>query len=136
MKTREDNFCEENNKESTFFERKETRKSTCLEGNTERSFDRRLLARVLGAAAAAAILPAPATAAEEPVLPSRHNAEARTEALVEAALSATPASLTAEQRLDVRRGVRDLQKTLADARRVPLGYDADPATIFLPEGRR
>ena len=96
---------------------------------------RRSLARTIGGAAAAAILPAPA-AAEESVLPSQQNTEARTEALVEAALSATPASLTAEQRLDVRRGVRDLQKALADGRRVPLGYDADPATIFLPEGRR
>ena len=97
---------------------------------------RRSLARAISGATAAAILAAPATAAEEPVLPSRQNTEARTEALVEAALSATPASLTAEQRLDVRRFVRDLQKTLADARRVPLGYDADPATIFLPEGHR
>ena len=97
---------------------------------------RRTLAKTLGGAAAATCLPLRSDAAEPPAPPSRQIAEAHTEALVEAALSATPASLTPEQRLDVRRGVRDLQKTLAHARRVPLGYDADPATIFLPEGRR
>ena len=97
---------------------------------------RRSLARAMGGAAAAAILPAPAIAAEGATSPSQENVEARTEALVEAALSATPASLTAEQRLDVRRGVRDLQKALADARRVALPYETDPATVFLPEGRR
>ena len=97
---------------------------------------RRSLARTLGGAAAVACLPGRSDAAGPPSPPSRQIAESRTEALVEAALSATPVALTAEQRLDVRRGVRDLQKTLADARRVPLGYDADPATIFLPEGRR
>jgi hypothetical protein len=97
---------------------------------------RRSLARAMGGAAAAAILPAPAIAAEGDASPSQEKVEARTEALVEAALSATPASLTAEQRLDVRRGVRDLQKALADARRVALPYETDPATVFLPEGRR
>jgi hypothetical protein len=97
---------------------------------------RRALARTLGGAAAVACLSGRSDAAEPLTPPSSQVAEARVEALVEAALSATPASLTAEQRLDVRRGVRDLQKTLADARRVPLGYDTDPATIFLPEGRR
>jgi CubicO group peptidase (beta-lactamase class C family) len=102
----------------------------------QQGLTRRSLARAISGAAAAAILPAPATAAEEPVLPSRQNSEARTEALVDAALSATPAGLTAEQRLDVRRGVRDLQKTLGDARRTSLGYDVDPATVFLAEGRR
>lgn len=104
---------------------------TKLEG-----FTRRSLARALSGAAAAAILPPRPAAAEEPVLPSRQNSEARTEALVEAALSATPASLTAEQRLDVRRGVRDLHRALADARRVSLPYEIDPATVFMPEGRR
>jgi hypothetical protein len=102
----------------------------------QQGLTRRSLAKAISGAAAAAILPAPATAAEEPVLPSRQNSEARTEALVDAALSATPAGLTAEQRLDVRRGVRDLQKTLGDARRTSLGYDIDPATVFLAEGRR
>jgi hypothetical protein len=97
---------------------------------------RRSLARAISGAAAAVILPAPATAAEEPSLPSGQKTEARTEALVEAALSATPASLTAEQRLDVRRGVRDLQKALADARHVAVPYEIDPATVFLPEGHR
>ncbi|MGE5717153.1 MAG: hypothetical protein ACM369_10930 [Acidobacteriota bacterium] len=48
----------------------------------------------------------------------------------------TPAALSAEQRLDVRRGVRDLQKALAEARRVSLPYETDPATVFLPEGHR
>src|SRR5271169_984198 len=132
MQTREDDFCEEKSQERTFSEN--TKASQ--EGNTSRSFDRRSLARVLGAAAAAAMLPAPAIVAEGPLSPSRQNVEARTEALVEAALSATPASLTAEQRLDVRRGVRDLQKALADARRVALPYETDPAIVFLPEGRR
>ncbi len=95
---------------------------------------RRSLARAIGGAAAAAILPAPA--AGDGASSPQQTSEARTEALVEAALSATPATLSAEQRLDVRRGVRDLQKTLADARRVALPYETDPATVFLPEGRR
>lgn len=97
---------------------------------------RRTLAKTLSGAAAAACLPGRSDAADAPASPLKQIAESRTEALVEAALSATPASLTAEQRFHVRRGVRDLQKTLGDARRVPLGYDADPATIFLPEGHR
>lgn len=97
---------------------------------------RRTLAKTLSGAAAAALLSGRSDAADPPAPPSKQIAESRTEAMVEAALSATPASLTAEQRLDVRRGVRDLQRTLADVRRVPVGYDADPATIFLPEGRR
>jgi hypothetical protein len=97
---------------------------------------RRALARTLSGAAAAALLPGRSDAADAPASPLTQVAEARTEALVEAALSATPASLTAEQRLDVRRGVRDLQKTLADARRASLGYDVDPATVFLPGGHR
>jgi hypothetical protein len=99
-------------------------------------FSRRTLAKTLGGAAAATFLPGRSDAADTPAPPSKQIADSHTDALVEAALSATPAGLTAEQRLDVRRGVRDLQKTLADARRVPLGYDADPATIFLPEGHR
>ena len=97
---------------------------------------RRTLAKTLSGAAAAALLPAPATAAEEPVLASGQIGEARTEALVEAALSSTPAGLTAEQRLDVRRGVRDLQKALADARKAKLDYSVEPPLVFLPEGRR
>jgi hypothetical protein len=89
---------------------------------------RRALARSLGGAAAAAILPA--AAAEEHVWPSLANSDARTDALVEAALSATPARLSPEQRLDVRRAVRDTQKALLDVRKTGLGYDVDPATIF------
>ncbi|HSB64320.1 MAG TPA: hypothetical protein VLJ18_09155 [Thermoanaerobaculia bacterium] len=135
MAKREDDFCEEKDQESTFFERKATG-STGLEWNTARSFDRRSLARLMGAAAAGALLPGRSDATEPPVPPSKQIADAHTEALVEAALSATPASLTAEQRLDVRRGVRDLRKALADARRVALPYETDPATVFLPEGRR
>jgi hypothetical protein len=97
---------------------------------------RRSLARAIGGAAATALLPGRSDAADPPAFSLKQVAESRTEALVEAALSATPASLTAEQRLDVRRGVRDLQDTLADARRASLGYDIDPATVFLPGGRR
>ena len=97
---------------------------------------RRTLAKTLSGAAAAAFLPGRSDAADTPPPPSKQIADSHADALVEAALSATPAILTAEQRLNVRRGVRDLQQALADARRVPLGYDADPATIFLPEGRR
>src|SRR5664279_5557519 len=91
---------------------------------------RRSLAKTLGGAAAAAILPAPAGATDEALVSSEQDAEAGTNALVEAALSATPARLSPEQRLDVRRAVRDTQKTLADARRASLGYDVDPATVF------
>jgi hypothetical protein len=97
---------------------------------------RRMLGKTLGGAAAAAFLPGRSDAADAPASHLTQVAESRTEALVEAALSATPASLTAEQRLDVRRGVRDLQKTLVDARRASLGYDVDPATVFLAGGRR
>jgi hypothetical protein len=92
---------------------------------------RRALAKTLGGAAAAVMLPAAAAAAEEPVLPSQQSAEARIDALVEAALSATPARLAPEQRLEVRRAVRDTQKALLDIRKAGLGYDVDPATIFL-----
>src|SRR5260370_40049789 len=97
---------------------------------------RRSLARAIGGVAAAFFLPVRSDAADTPASPSRQIADAHTEALVEAALSATPASLSAEQRLDVRRGLRDLQKALADARRVALPYDIDPATVFLPDGHR
>jgi hypothetical protein len=97
---------------------------------------RRSLARAISGVAAAALLPERSDAAEPPAPPSKQYADSHTEALVEAALSATPATLSAEQRLDVRRGVRDLQKALADARRVPLPYEIDPATVFLPEGHR
>lgn len=77
---------------------------------------RRALARTLGGAAAVACLPGRSDAADPSAVSSREIADSRTEALVEAALSATPARLTPEQRLEVRRAVRDLQKTLADAR--------------------
>jgi hypothetical protein len=97
---------------------------------TQEGLTRRSLARAIGGAAAAAMLPVTATAAEAPVLLSQQNSEERTDALVEAALAATPARLTPEQRLEVRRAVRDTQRTLVDARRASLGYDVDPATIF------
>lgn len=116
----------------------EDKKSTCLEGNKEGGFDRRSLVLRLGGAAAATaagLLPATVGAEESPSSPSKQNSSTRTDALVEAALSVSPAELTAEQRLDVRRGVRDLQKALADARRVALPYETDPATVFLPVGR-
>jgi hypothetical protein len=100
-------------------------------------FTRRSLGRAIsGAAAAAALLPGRSDAADTPAPPSRQIADSHADALVEAALSATPASLTAEQRLDVRHGVRDLHKALADGRRVELDYSVEPATVFLPEGRR
>jgi hypothetical protein len=97
---------------------------------------RRSLAKTLGGAAAAAMLPAAATGAEEHVADLSTNADARIEALVEAALAATPASLTPEQRLDVRRGVRDLQKEVYELRKTTLADDVDPATEFLPGGHR
>jgi hypothetical protein len=92
---------------------------------------RRTLAKTLSGATAAAFLPDRSDAADPPAPLSKQTPESHTEALVEAALSATPASLTPEQRLEVRRAVRDIQKTLADVRRVTLGYDVDPATVFL-----
>jgi hypothetical protein len=101
-----------------------------------RGLTRRSLAGAISGAAAAAFLPGRSYAADTPAPPSRRLADSHTDALVEAALSATPAGLTAEQRLDVRRGVRDLQKALADARRIALPYETDPATVFLPDGRR
>ena len=91
---------------------------------------RRALAKTLGGAAAAVCLPGQADAAEPLAASSIEIADAHTEALVEAALSATPARLTPEQRLDVRRAVRDTQKALLDIRKADLGYDVDPATIF------
>lgn len=97
---------------------------------------RRSLARTISGAAVAVLLPARSEAADAPAPPSKQYTDSHTEALVEAALSATPATLTAEQRLDVRRGVRDLQKALADARHVAVPYEIDPATVFLPEGHR
>ncbi len=100
-----------------------------------RGLSRRSLARVISGAAAAALLPGRSEAVEAPAHLSKQFEDSHTEALVEAALSATPATLSAEQRLDVRRGVRDLQKALADARRVQVPYETDPATVFLPTGR-
>lgn len=105
-------------------------------GTRKAGISRRALAKTFSGAAAAALLPGRSDAADTPAPPPRQIADSHTDALVEAALSATPASLTAEQRLDVRSGVRSLQQALADARRVPLGYDTDPATVFLPEGHR
>jgi len=97
---------------------------------------RRSLARAISGAAAAAFLPGQADAADPSAVSQQETADAHTDALVEAALSATPARFTPEQRLEVRRAVRDTQKALLDVRKVGLGYDVDPATIFLPEGRR
>ena len=91
---------------------------------------RRALARTLGVAAAAACLPGLSDAADPSAVSSREIADSRTEALDEAALSATPARLTPEQRLEVRRAVRDTQKALLDVRKVGLDYDVDPATVF------
>jgi hypothetical protein len=91
---------------------------------------RRALAKTLGGAAAAACLPGRSDAADPTAVSPQELADARIDALVEAALSATPARLTPEQRLEVRRAVRDTQKTLVDARRASLGYDIDPAIVF------
>lgn len=92
---------------------------------------RRTLAKTLSGAAAAAFLPGRSDAADPPASLPKQNPESHTDALVEAALSATPSRLTPEQRLEVRRAVRDTQKTLADVRKVDLGYHVDPATVFL-----
>lgn len=92
---------------------------------------RRSLARTLGGAAAAAMVPGAVATAEEPLLPSQQDTDARTDALVDAALASTPARLSPEQRLDVRRAVRDTQKTLRDLRKIALGPEVDPATVFL-----
>jgi len=97
----------------------------------QQGLTRRSLARTIGGAAAAACLPDRADAAEPSAASSVEIADAHTEALVEAALSATPARLSPEQRLEVRRAVRDTQKALLDVRKVGLGYDVDPATVFL-----
>lgn len=129
-----------------FSEEKEgTGKSTCLEGNTERSFDRRALVLRLGGAAAATaagILPTALGAEEPPSSPSQQipGAPGATvspvDSLIEAALAVSPATLSPEQRMDVRNGVRSLQQALADARKAKLEYDIEPAFVFLPEGRR
>jgi hypothetical protein len=99
-------------------------------GIRKAGISRRTLAKSLGGAAAAAILPGRSDAADPPAPISEQNAESRIEALVEAALSSTPAHLTPEQRLEVRHAVRDTQKTLLDVRKVDLGYDVDPSTVF------
>lgn len=101
-----------------------------------RGLSRRSLARVISGATAAALLPGRSRAEDTPTPSPRPSPESHADALVEAALSVTPAALSAEQRLDVRRGVRDLQKALAEARRVSVPYETDPATVFLPEGHR
>ena len=122
-------FCEEK-------EKKGTGERTFSEGNTERSFDRRALARGFAASAAAALLPRVAGAEDAPTPFSKESPGAPVGALVEEALAASPAALSPEQRLDVRNGVRSLQQALADARKRELAYDVEPAFIFLPEGRR
>lgn len=86
------------------------------------ALDRRTLATSLSAATLGALLPSTA-AGSEPLA---------AEPAVEEALAATSAALSPEQRLDVRNGVRGLQKTLADARAVALPYDVEPAFVFLP----
>jgi hypothetical protein len=128
MKTRDVDFCEEE-------ERKE-KKSTCLEGNEERSFDRRSLARGIGAAAATALLPSRLRADDAPVPLSKESSGAPVDSLIDAALAVSPAELSPEQRLDVRNGVRSLQQALADARKAKLDYGVEPAFIFLAEGKR
>jgi hypothetical protein len=99
-------------------------------GTRKAGISRRTLAKTLSGAAAAAFLPGRSDAADPPASLSEQTPESHTQALVEAALSATPARLTPEQRLEVRRAVRDTQKTLVDVRKVGLGYDVDPATVF------
>jgi hypothetical protein len=126
MKTREDDFCEEEKKEGTFPEEKER----------EHSFDRRSLARSLAASAAAALLPAAARADDVPSSLSKESPGSPVDAAIEAALAVTPVELSPEQRLDVRNGVRSLEKALEDARKAKLDYDVEPAFVFLPEGRR
>jgi hypothetical protein len=91
---------------------------------------RRALAKTLGGAAAATCLPGRSDAAEPSGASSQEIADARTEALIEAALSSTPARLTPEQRLEVRRAVRDTQKALLEVQKLSLGYGVDPATVF------
>jgi hypothetical protein len=91
---------------------------------------RRALARTLGGAAAAACLPALPSAAETPA-PAGSVSDPALEAAIAAAFAATPAPLSPEQRLDVRNGVRSLQQALADGRRAPIAYEAEPATVFL-----
>jgi hypothetical protein len=85
-----------------------------------RPFTRRELALGLAAASGTALLPLPASAADEPP--------------VEAALTASPAPLDPQQRLAVRNGVRGLQKSLADARKKEVPNDVDPAFVYLPGG--
>jgi hypothetical protein len=99
-----------------------------MNSNDDRSgLNRRALARRLAAVAAAASLrPALLLAAES-------NGAEVSDALaahVAAALSASPAVLTPQQRLEVRNGVRELQKILAQARSRELPNEADPAFIF------
>jgi hypothetical protein len=90
-----------------------------------RPITRRALARTLGGVTALTCLPslssagtpAPADVVTDPAL----------DAAIASAFAATPAALSAEQRLDVRNGVR----SLAEARDVRLGYGTEPATVFL-----
>ncbi len=96
----------------------------------EPALTRRTLARTLGGAAAAACLPSLPSAAETPA-PAVSSPTRRSNAAIASAFAATPAALSAEQRLDVRNGVRSLQQALVEAREAKLGYEAEPATIFL-----
>ncbi|MEO6326855.1 MAG: hypothetical protein ABIT01_02370 [Thermoanaerobaculia bacterium] len=88
--------------------------------------DRRALARRIAALVAAASVSPLLLGASEPAPAGAEDAAAR----VATALAASPASLTPQQRLEVRNGVRDLQKTLAVARARELPNDAEPAFLF------
>ena len=95
--------------------------------NDDRSgLDRRALARRLAALAAAASFKPALLLAESPGAGGSDVLAAQ----VNTALSASPAALSTQQRLEVRNGVRDLQKSLAHARSRELPNEADPAFIF------
>lgn len=81
--------------------------------------DRRALALRLAAAAAGASL-----------ISATEIAAAADLSEIDAVFALSPATLTPQQRLDVRNGVRELQKTLAQARSRELPNDADPAFVF------
>jgi hypothetical protein len=94
------------------------------------SVTRRALARTLGGAAAAACLPALPADAEAPA-PAPVVSDPALDAAMASAFAATPAALSPEQRLEVRNGVRNLQQALADVRGAKVGYEVEPATVFL-----
>ena len=99
-----------------------------MNSNDNRSgLDRRALARRLALLAA--------TASVQPALLAEAESKAEEDfdalaAHATTALAASPAVLSAQQRLEVRNAVRDLQKTLAQARSKDLPNEADPAFIF------